>query len=252
MLQIDLNSDLGESFGAWSMGDDEALLSTVTSANVACGFHAGDPLTMLRTVRTASKNGVAVGAHPGYRDLAGFGRRAMEIAPEELYADVHYQISALAGMMRGRGDELAYVKPHGALYNRIVTDVAQAEAVAAAVKDLGAGLPMLGLANSAIQTACAELGVPFFEEAFVDRGYLADGTLVPRGQTGAVLHDVAQIAARAVRIVTDGVVGAVDGSLVELRPASLCVHGDTPGAVAMARAVRAALEAAGVRLARFN
>lgn len=252
MLQIDLNSDLGESFGAWSMGEDEALLATVTSANVACGFHAGDPVTMLRTVQTAAENDVAVGAHPGYRDLAGFGRRAMDIPHEELYGDVLYQIAALSGILRSRGGELAYVKPHGALYNRIVTDRAQAKAVATAVLDSRLGLPMLGLAHSAIQEACTDAGLRFFEEAFVDRGYLPDGTLVPRGQPGAMLYDVEQIATRAVRMVTEGVVEAVDGSLVDLRPASLCVHGDTPGAVQMARAVRLALENAGVQLARFG
>lgn len=251
-LQIDLNSDLGESFGAWSMGDDEALLSTVTSANVACGFHAGDPVTMLRTAQTALANGVAVGAHPAYRDLAGFGRRAMEIPHDELYGDVLYQIGALAGMLGSRGAGLAYVKPHGALYNRIAADPGQAAAVAAAVSDFRADLPVLGLPGSRIQAACADAGVPFFEEAFVDRGYLPDGTLVPRGQPGAVLHDVEQIAERAVRMVTEGVVAAVDGNLVELKPASLCVHGDTPGAVQMALAVRSALETAGVELARFS
>lgn len=251
MRQIDLNSDLGESFGAWTMGDDEALLAIVTSANVACGFHAGDPATMLRTVRTALDRNVAVGAHPAYRDLAGFGRRAMDVSHDELYGDVLYQLGALDGILRSRGGELAYVKPHGALYNRIVTDTAQAAAVAGAVRDFRAELPILGLANSAIQGACSAAGVPFFEEAFVDRGYLPDGTLVPRNQPGAVLHDVEDIAARAVRMVTDGVVEAVDGSLVDMQPASLCVHGDTPGAVQMARAVRTALETAGVRLARF-
>lgn len=251
-LQIDLNSDLGESFGAWSMGDDEALLSTVTSANVACGFHAGDPVTMLGTVQTALANQVAVGAHPAYRDLAGFGRRAMEISPDELYGDVLYQLGALAGILGSRGGELAYVKPHGALYNRIVTDAGQAAAVAAAVRDFRKALPVLGLPGSQIQSACAEAGVPFHAEAFVDRGYLPDGALVPRGQPGAVLQDVEQIAARAVRMVTEGVVEAVDGSVVELQPASLCVHGDTPGAVQMALAVRSALEAAGVKLARFS
>lgn len=252
MAQIDLNSDLGESFGAWSMGEDEALLSTVTSANVACGFHAGDPATMLRTVQTALANDVAVGAHPGYRDLAGFGRRAMDVSHDELFSDVLYQMGALMGLLHSLGGGLAYVKPHGALYNRIVTDQVQAEAVASAVLGSRLRVPMLGLPNSAIQDACTLLGLPFYEEAFVDRGYLPDGTLVPRGQPGALLHDVEQIAARAVRMVTEGVVEAVDGSLVEMQPASLCVHGDTPGAMQMALAVRSALENAGVGIARFS
>ncbi|NYE96107.1 UPF0271 protein [Psychromicrobium silvestre] len=250
--RVDLNSDLGESFGSWTMGDDEALLALVSSANVACGFHAGDPLTMLRTARTAVKNAVAVGAHPAYRDLAGFGRRFLDLNAEELYGDVLYQLAALDGILRTAGAELGYVKPHGALYNRIAVDPGQAAAVCAAVGDFRPGLPVLGLPGSAIEAACLEAKVPFFREAFVDRGYLPDGTLVPRTAEGAVLHDAEAIAQRAVRMVLEGVVEAVDGSLVQLRPDSLCVHGDTPGAVQMAAAVRTALTEAGVRVERFS
>lgn len=251
-LRVDLNSDLGESFGSWPMGDDDALLAMVTSANVACGFHAGDPIMMLRTARTAIERSVAVGAHPAYRDLAGFGRRTMDVSAEELYGDVLYQLSALDGILRSVGGELAYVKPHGALYNRIVVDAIQAQAVASAVRDFRQSLPILGLPGSQIESVCLAADVPFFREAFVDRVYMPDGSLVPRNQPGAVLHDVPAIADRAVRLVADGVVEAIDGSLVQLQPDSLCVHGDTPGAVTMAESVRAALESAGVQLVRFN
>lgn len=250
-LVVDLNSDLGESFGSWTMGDDEALLSLVSSANVACGFHAGDPQTMLRTLKTAQQHGVSLGAHPAYRDLVGFGRRFLDVSAEELYADVLYQVAALDGLARSAGTALSYVKPHGALYNRIVGDAVQARAVARAVHELPGELAILGLPGSAIETACGEIGVTFYREAFVDRGYLPDGSLVPRTADGAVLHEVELIAERAVRMVRDGTVEAVDGSVVELRPDSLCVHGDTPGAVAMASAVRAALTTEGVRIERF-
>ncbi|WP_394940589.1 LamB/YcsF family protein [Psychromicrobium sp. YIM B11713] len=250
-LRIDLNSDLGESFGSWSLGDDEALLSLVSSANLACGFHAGDPLTILRTAKTAVENRVAVGAHPGYRDLAGFGRRFLDLSSDELYGDVLYQLSAIDGMLRTVGAALSYVKPHGALYNRIAVDRQQAKAVAAAVRDFRAGLPMLGMPGSVIESVCQELEVPFFREAFVDRGYLADGTLMPRGAAGALLHDVESVAERALQMALEGTVTAEGGSVISLRPDSLCVHGDTPGAVAMASAVREVLSGAGVRIERF-
>ncbi|MCW1250391.1 LamB/YcsF family protein [Acaricomes phytoseiuli] len=249
---IDLNSDLGESFGSWRMGDDEALLEVVSSANVACGFHAGDPLTMLRTARVAAERGVAVGAHPGYRDLAGFGRRAIDASAEEVYGDVLYQLAALDGILQTVGTRVAYVKPHGALYHRIGHDRDQAAAVCAAVRDFRAGLPVLGLNGTQIQQACIAAEVPFYQEAFVDRGYTPGGGLVPRDQPGAILHDVAEIAARAVRMVTERRVTATDGTEIEVRPDSLCVHGDTPGAVAMARAVRESLDQAGVPVGPFS
>ncbi|MDQ6753138.1 MAG: LamB/YcsF family protein [Actinomycetota bacterium] len=243
---MDLNSDLGESFGPWRMGDDGALLALVSSANVACGFHAGDPLTMLATCRQAVLHGVRIGAHVSYRDLAGFGRRAMEMGHDELHGDVLYQLSALDGIARSVGAQVSYVKPHGALYNRIVHDREQAAAVCAAVRDFSRELPVLGLAGSEIAAECLAHGVGFFNEAFVDRGYRADGTLVPRGQPGDVLHDVQEVARRALQMAVGGSVEAVDGSIVPLEVDSLCVHGDTPGAVQMAQAVRAALAQAGV------
>jgi UPF0271 protein len=249
MPTVDLNSDLGESFGAWSMGDDAAMLPLVTSANLACGFHAGDPLVMIEASRTAVLHGVAIGAHPSYRDLAGFGRRDMEVAPEQLHADVLYQVAALSGIAEQVGGHVAYVKPHGALYNRIAVDLEVAEVVAEVARALD--LPVLGLPGSAIAAACDRAGVRFVREAFADRGYLADGTLAPRSLDVAVLTDPAVVAERAVRIATEGVVLALDGTEVSARVDSLCVHGDTPGAVELARAVRAALDAAGVEVTAF-
>lgn len=254
MRSIDLNADLGESFGSWTMGDDAGLLGVVTSANVACGFHAGDPTVMLRTLRGAADRGVVVGAHVSYRDLAGFGRRFIDIAPDELRADVLYQLAAIAGLARVTGARLAYVKPHGALYNAIVTHSAQAAAVVEAVGEFVAGsgssLTLLGLPGEALQLA-GEAGLPTAVEAFADRGYLPDGTLVPRGQAGALLHDPHEVAERMVRLAREGVLTAVDGSQVAVKADSICVHGDSPGAVAMATAVRAALVDAGVTLAPF-
>ncbi|HEY8296045.1 MAG TPA: 5-oxoprolinase subunit PxpA [Micrococcaceae bacterium] len=248
---MDLNSDLGESFGPWRMGDDGALLALVSSANVACGFHAGDPLTMLATCRQAVLRGVRIGAHVSYRDLAGFGRRAMDMGFDELHGDVLYQLSALDGIARSVGAQVSYVKPHGALYNRIVHDPEQAAAVCAAVRDFNRELPVLGLAGSEIAAECLAHGVGFFSEAFVDRGYRADGTLVPRGQPGDVLPDVPEVARRALQMAVGGTVEAVDGSIVPLEVDSLCVHGDTPGAVQMAQAVRATLAQAGVVVEPF-
>ncbi|OMH25472.1 hypothetical protein BKD30_06155 [Tersicoccus phoenicis] len=248
---MDLNCDLGESFGAWTMGDDEAMFTLVTSVNVACGFHAGDPRTMLRSCRLAGERGVTVGAHVAYRDLAGFGRRRMDVAPDELTADVLYQLAALDGVARATGVAVRYVKPHGALYNTIAVDESQARAVLAGVRLLDPGLPILGLPASVIEAVCADAGHPFVREAFVDRAYTPGGSLVSRREAGAVLHDVDAIAERAVEMARDGVVTAVDGTVADVQPRSLCVHSDTPGAVAMATAVREALTAAGIDLAAF-
>ncbi|AKT50729.1 LamB/YcsF family protein [Arsenicicoccus sp. oral taxon 190] len=250
-MRIDLNSDLGESFGSWRMGDDDAMLDVVTSANVACGFHAGDPSVMLRAVSAAAERGVVVGAHVAYRDLAGFGRRFVDVAPDELVADVVYQIAALDGMCRLAGTQVAYVKPHGALYNTIVHHDAQARAVVTALTSYDDALPLMGLPGSAVQRHAEAAGVPFVVEAFADRGYQPDGTLTPRSAPGAVLHDPEAVAQRMVRMVTDGVVEAVDGTTIPLRADSICTHGDSPGAVAMARATRAALQEAGVQVAAF-
>jgi 5-oxoprolinase (ATP-hydrolysing) subunit A len=248
---MDLNADLGESFGSWTLGDDAAMLDVVTSANVACGFHAGDPSTLRRTCALAARAGVTVGAQVGYRDLAGFGRRFMDVEPGNLADDVVYQIGALEAMCRVGGTRVRYVKPHGALYNAIVHHERQAAAVVAAVRDYDRELPVLGLPGSAFLRAAREAGLRTVREFFVDRGYTPDGTLVPRGRDGALLDDPEQVTERVLRLVEDGVVVAVDGSTVPVEAESLCVHGDTPGAVRMAEAVRAGLEGAGVRLAAF-
>lgn len=250
-MTIDLNSDLGESFGTWRLGDDEAMLDLVTSANVACGFHAGDPLTLRRTCAAAAERGVVVGAQVGYRDLVGFGRRFIDVAPEELAADVLYQLGALEAMCRVAGTQVAYVKPHGALYNAIVHHEAQAEAVVAAVLAYDPQLPVLGLPGSAFLRVAAQRGLRTVGEAFADRGYTPEGTLVPRTDPGALLHDPAEVAARMVRLATEGRVTAVDGTDVAVPAESICTHGDSPGAVEMARAVRAALTEAGVDIAPF-
>jgi UPF0271 protein len=248
---LDLNADLGESFGSWTMGDDAAMFQLVTSANVACGFHAGDPVTMLDSCRAAYDLDVTVGAHVGYRDLAGFGRRSLDMSFDELFGDVLYQLGALDGVAHAVGASVDYVKPHGALYNRLVHDAEQASAVVAAVNSYDPGLPILGLPGSELLKQAKEAGHPVVIEAFVDRAYQADGTLVPRSQEGAVLHDVDAIVERAVRLATKGEVVALDGTLVQVQPDSMCIHGDTPGAVGMAAAVRAGLEAAGVELEAF-
>ncbi len=249
---IDLNSDLGEGYGAWTMGDDAAMLDIVSSANVACGFHAGDPAGILATLRQAARRGVAVGAHVSYPDRVGFGRRAMQIDPDDLAADVIYQIGALQGMARAAGTRVAYVKPHGALYNTIASDLRQGDAVIAAIRAVDRSLILMGLAGAPILSRAREAGLATVAEAFADRAYTAQGTLVPRGQAGAVLHDPGTIAVRMVRLATEGLVQAVDGSTLRLAADSICVHGDSPGAVRMARELRAALVAAGIGVASFT
>ena len=250
-VAMDLNCDLGEGYGAWSHGDDAALLQVVTSANVACGFHGGDPRTLERTVAAAAGRGVAVGAQVSYPDLVGFGRRAMDVAPADLTADVLYQLGALEAFARVAGTRVRYLKPHGALYHRVAADPAQAAAVVEAVRRYDASLPVLGAPRSALAAAAARAGVPFVAEGFADRAYDAGGRLLPRGEPGAVLADPAAAARQAVRLAVEGRVTAVDGSEVDVDVRSVCLHGDTPGAAEMARAVRAALEAAGVPLAPF-
>jgi UPF0271 protein len=250
--RIDLNADLGEGFGVWRLGDDDALLGVVSSANVACGFHAGDPSIMRRVCERAVAGGVAIGAQVSYRDLAGFGRRFLDVAPAELADDVLYQLAALDGIARTAGGRVAYVKPHGALYNATVTHDEQARAVVEAVAGYDASLAVLGLPASALLDRAGRAGLRAVPEGFADRGYTADGTLVPRNLPGALIDDPALVAERAVRMAVDGVVVAVDGSRVEVDVASVCVHGDTPGAVELARAVRAAHTAAGIGVAAFT
>lgn len=250
-MQIDLNSDVGESFGSWDMGDDAAIMPSVSSANVACGFHAGDPSGIAATCRAAAAAGVSIGAHVGYRDLAGFGRRFLDCSPTELADDVLYQIGALEALAGAAGATVRYVKPHGALYNTIVHHEEHAQAVIDGIAAFGADLPVLLLPGSVALKKAAAAGLRGVAEAFADRGYTPDGTLVSRREPGAVLHDEAEVAARMVRLATEGVITAVDGSDVRVEAESICVHGDTPGAVSMAAAVRRALDDAGVTIASF-
>ncbi|KUJ65493.1 hypothetical protein ACZ90_47250 [Streptomyces albus subsp. albus] len=249
---IDLNADLGEGFGRWQLTDDDALLSVVTSANVACGFHGGDPSTMRRVCELAAERGVAIGAQVSYRDLAGFGRRAMDVPPRELADEVAYQIGALEIFARAAGSRVAYVKPHGALYNRCVHDEEQAAAVVAGVRLAhGTPLPVLGLPGSRLHHAAQAAGLPQVTEAFADRGYTPAGTLVPRSAPGALLSDPEQVLERSVGIARDRALTTVDGQRLTVRARSLCVHGDTPGAAQLARRIRAALDGAGVPVAAF-
>lgn len=250
-MKIDINSDLGESLGVWRMGDDAAMLGIVTSANVACGFHAGDPAGILATLKAAAERGIAVGAHVAYPDLVGFGRRAMDIASADLVAGVVYQIGALQALARVAGTKVRYVKPHGALYNTIAHDARQAQDVIAAIRAVNASLPLVVLAGAPLERWAADAGLRVVAEAFADRGYAPDGTLLPRGTPDAVLHDPVRVAQRMQRLVQDGVVETADGSLARVRADSICVHGDSPGALAMAAQLRHVLEGAGVALAPF-
>lgn len=251
MSTVDLNADLGEGFGVWRLGDDDAMLPIVTSANVACGFHAGDPAGLLRVCRVAADRGVRIGAQVSYRDLAGFGRRFLDETPEDLHADVVYQIGALQAIAQAAGSTVGYVKPHGALYNTIVTHRKHAAAVAAAVHSVDATLPVLGLADSVLFAEAAKLGLRTVAEAFADRAYRPDGQLVSRSEPGAVLHDPAAIAERVATMVTAGRVTASDGSTITVGVESVCVHGDSPGAVQIATTVRDRLSADGVELKAF-
>ncbi|KDE99373.1 hypothetical protein Y900_010560 [Mycolicibacterium aromaticivorans JS19b1 = JCM 16368] len=251
MTSVDLNADLGEGFGVWELGNDAAMLDVVTSANVACGFHAGNPAGLARTSRAAAERGVRIGAQVSYLDLAGFGRRFIDVEPAELTAEVIYQIGALQALARSAGTDVGYVKPHGALYNTIVTHREQARAVAEAVHAVDPGLPVLSLAGSVFFEEAERLGLRTVAEAFADRAYRPDGALVSRREHGAVLHDPEQIAERVSRMVDSGQVSAVDGSTIDIRVESICVHGDSPGAVKIATAVRDRLRRDGVDVAAF-
>ena len=250
-MHIDLNSDLGESYGAWRMGDDAAMLDVVSSANVACGFHAGDPAGILATVRAAAERGVVVGAHVAYPDLAGFGRRDMDIASADLRAAVISQIGALQGIAAAAGTRVRYVKPHGALYNFIAHDERQAQDVIAAVRAVDPSLVLVVLAGSPLTDWARAAGLATVAEAFADRGYQPDGSLVPRSQPGAVLHDPDAVAERMLQLVRTRTVQAADGSAVRIQADSICVHGDSPGAVAMAQRLRERLQAADISIRAF-
>ena len=245
-VAIDLNSDLGESFGAWTMGMDEDVMNHISSSNIACGWHAGDSEVMLRTVRAAKVRNVAVGAHPGYPDLLGFGRRNMTCTPDELYAYTLYQVGALMGVCASEGVELQHVKPHGAMYNQAAKDKKLAEAIARAVKNLGGDIILMGLANSVFEEAAEECGVPFAAEAFADRGYMADGSLVPRTQPGAFIHDPNEAAVRMLKLVQEGIIETPDGQTLKLKAHSICMHGDSHAAVKMAEVVKSTFEKNGV------
>ncbi len=246
MKRIDLNADLGESFGVYTLGDDHALLHSVTSASIACGFHAGDPGTMARAVASCLARGVAPGAHPGLPDLAGFGRRAMAVTPAEVRDLVTYQVGALAAFAAREGVRLQHVKPHGALYAMAERDPLVADAVAQAVRGADPGLILMGQSGGRLAAAGRSLGLRVAQEVFADRAYEPDGTLTPRAQPGAVLHDPEQVSARTVRLAREGKITAADGSDLALAADTICLHGDSPGAALLADAVRRALEAEGV------
>lgn len=251
MANIDLNSDLGESFGPWPMGDDVAMLEIVTSANIACGFHAGDPAGLLAVLKEAARRGVSVGAHVGYRDLVGFGRRNMDPSSAELVGDTIYQIGALQGLARAAGTSVRYVKPHGALYNTIAHDARQAADVIAAIKAIDPSLILMALAGAPVVEQARAAGLTVVCEAFADRAYNADGSLVSRHLPGSVIHDPDIVAQRMLSMVTEGKIAAVDGRDITVEAQSICVHGDNPAAVALARALREKLSANGVELKAF-
>ena len=251
-MRIDLNADVGESLGPWPMGDDERLIPLVTSVNVACGAHAGDPLTIERTIRLAVDHEVAVGAHPGYPDLVGFGRRDLDMTTDELRASIIHQVGAVAAIARSLNAELRHVKPHGALYNRAASDHGVAETIATAIRRASPELILVGLAGSALIDAGVAAGIQVASEAFADRAYEPDGSLRSRRRPGAILATPAAAAKQAVSIVRDGRVTAVDGSVIAVRADTICIHGDTPGAAEYVAAVRAALVKAGVTIAALR
>jgi UPF0271 protein len=252
MKTLDLNCDMGEGLGAWKMGDDAALLDHVTSANIACGYHAGDPGTIHRTVELALRKGVAVGAHPSLPDLQGFGRRRMSVSAEEAYDMVLYQIGALAGFAKACGGKLAHVKPHGALYNMAAKDAMLAQAIARAVKDFDPRLVLFGLAGSELVRAGEQAGLKTANEVFSDRTYQADGSLTPRAQPDAIIHDVETSIAQVKRMVEEGKVKSIGGADVAVCADTLCIHGDEPNAVQFAVRIRQALDADGIRVAAIS
>jgi UPF0271 protein len=251
-MRIDLNSDLGESFGPWPMGQDAALMASITSANIACGFHAGDPGVMRQTLALARDKGVAVGAHPGFPDLVGFGRRELKASPSEVEDFVLYQVSALAGMAAAQGLKLQHVKAHGALYNMACKDRALADAIARATAACDRSLILFGLPNSELLRAGEAAGLRVAAEVFADRAYERDGSLVSRAIPGSVIHDRHAVVERAVRMVKEQEVVTADGATIALRADTICLHGDTPGAADLARMIRAGLESAGIQIAALK
>lgn len=249
--RIDLNSDLGESFGPWSMGDDATMLSIVTSANIACGGHASDPETMFQTLVSARENGVSIGAHPGYNDREGFGRRVIPMAPAEITRLVAAQIGALQGVAALAGAAVSYVKAHGALANLSARDRTVADAIVSAVAAIDPALPVLAISGTQTEQAARAAGQPVFSEVFADRGYLSTGELVPRGQEGAMIHDAEFAADRLLELLETGHMPVIDGAPIALDAHSICVHGDSPGAVAMASTIRTRLEAQGIEVKGF-
>jgi UPF0271 protein len=251
-MRVDLNADVGESYGAYVVGDDDALFASLTSASVAAGFHAGDPRVLRRTIRLARQHGVSIGAHPGFPDLAGFGRREMHLSTDDAEDMVLYQIAAVAGVAQSEGVRLQHVKPHGALYNMAAADPGLAAAIARAVRAFDASLILYGLPGSALLEAGRAAGLRVAAEAFADRAYQRDGTLAPRSMSRSVITEASAVVPRAIRMVAEGVVTAIDGTTVPIAAETLCVHGDTPGAGKLAASLRSGLEAAGITVASFQ
>lgn len=245
-VSIDINSDVGEGFGAWPGAPDAELFAVISSANVACGFHAGDPRTMERTVRAAKAAGVAVGAHPGFPDLVGFGRRTMRASAEEIHTDLLYQVGALTAFCQAHDVPLHHVKPHGALYNMAAVDRAMADAIVAAIHAYEPALPLYALPESQLEAAARAAGLYVAREAFVDRAYMADGTLAPRSLPGSVLTDPEAVVARVIRMVRGEPIATLDGGSIRIQAETFCIHSDTPTAVPIAQALRDGLEAAGI------
>lgn len=252
MYRVDLNSDIGESFGNYKLGLDEEVIQHISSANIACGWHAGDPVVMEKTVEIAAKKGVAVGAHPGYPDLMGFGRREMVVTAEEAKAYVKYQIGALWGFAKSKGVKIQHIKPHGALYNMAAINPTLAKAIAEAVYEVDPNMILVGLANSELIKAGKEVGLKVANEVFADRAYNPDGTLVSRKLEGAVIHDPDKAMARVVRMVKEGKVEAINGEDIEIQADTICVHGDNPQAVAFVDAIRRTLEDEGIQVAAME
>jgi len=247
--KIDLNCDMGESYGAWKMGADAAVMPHISSANIAAGFHAGDPATIRDTVRLAVDNGVAIGAHPSLPDLMGFGRRVMRVTPQELYDLVIYQAGAVAAFARAAGSRLHHIKCHGALYNMAAMDQPLSEAMARAVKDLGDGIILYGLANSTMMDCATKLGIKAVGEGFADRGYTDEGVLAPRGQPGGMIEDESKSVAQALGMIEQGIVTSLSGKRVPVTVGTLCLHGDQPGAAAFAKALRRTFAEKGITVA---